>query len=131
MLGDHLLDAYRAFVLEVYDTLAAEGFPDLPQAATTVFRDIDGRGSWIADLAAQAGYTQPMMRLVLEDLERAGYVEVDGDTVRPAPRGDAAFAAGRRALATVEERWERRLGHERFEVFRSVVREMSAQSPFA
>ncbi len=62
MVGDDLVDAYRTFVAEVYETLAEEGFPDLPQAATTVFRDIDSRGSRLADLAAQAGFSDAEVR---------------------------------------------------------------------
>ena len=61
LLGDHLVDAYRAFVTEIYDRLAAEGFPDLPQTATTLFRDIDARGSLVTDLAVQAGVTPAAM----------------------------------------------------------------------
>ena len=121
LLGDDLVDAYRVFITEVYDALAAAGFPDLPQAAATVFRDIDGRGSLLSDLAYHAGLSPAMMRSVIADLEASGYVEVDGDRVLPAERGHAAFEAGRQALAEIEDRWAQRLGPERFAVFREVL----------
>jgi DNA-binding MarR family transcriptional regulator len=129
MLGDDLVDAYRAFVAEVYDALAAEGFPDLPQAGTTVFRDIEGRGSRVGDLAAQAGFSQSLMRAVIGELEARGYVEIAGDRVRPAERGHDVYAAGQRALAGIEERWERRLGPERFATFREVLEELGRPGP--
>src|SRR5688572_9508866 len=110
MLGDHLVDAYHAFVAESYDRLAAAWFTDLPQTATTLFRDIDGRGSLVADLAVQAGVTPAAMWELVRDLEAKGYVMVEGDAVRPAARGDEAFAAGRRALADAEAAIEQRVG---------------------
>ena len=131
MLGDDLVDAYRVFIAEINDRLAAEGFPDLPQAATTVLRDMDGRGSFVADLAAQAGLSLTMMRSIIADLESGGYVEVDGDRVRPAARGNEAFDAGRRALAAAEERLEHRIGAERLATFRYVLRELAAENPLA
>jgi hypothetical protein len=124
VLGDDLLDAYRTFVAEVYDRLSADGFPDVPQAATTLFRDIDGRGSRIPDLAVQAGFSVPMMQTVVAELEARGYIVVDGEVVRPAARGHEAFAAGRRALAATEEHWEQQLGTERFATFREVLRDI-------
>lgn len=126
MLGDDLVDAYRAFVVEIYDRLAADGFPDLPQAATTVFRDIDGRGSLVTDLAVQAGYSAEMMWAIIHDLEAAGYVEVEDGRARPAERGHAAFESGRRALAEAEERLRERVGAERLEVFRDVLRALAS-----
>ena len=123
MLGDDLLDVFRALLEEIYDELAAAGFPDLPRAATTVFRDIDPRGSLVGDLAAGAGVTPAAMRAVVAELEAAGYVAVEGDRVRPAERGEAAFVAGRRALEAIEERWAARLGAEQFAAFRAALRE--------
>jgi DNA-binding MarR family transcriptional regulator len=126
MLGDELVDAYRAFVGEIYEALAFDGFPDLPQVATTVFRDIDGSGSLVSDLAVQAGMSTIAMQSVVDELVDGGYVERDGERVSPAARGHNAFAAGRRALAAAEERLARRVGPERVAVFRSVLREMAA-----
>ena len=124
-MGDDLLDVYRALLAEIYDALGAAGFNDLPQAATTVFRDIDGRGSLPGDLAAGAGMAPDAMRAVLDRLVAGGYVEWVGDRVRPAERGHAAFAAGRQALAEVDERWSARVGPERFAVFREVLAELA------
>ena len=126
MLGDELVDAYRAFVAEVYDTLAIAGFPDLPLAAVTVFRDIDGRGSLVSDLAVQAGMAVEAMWAVVRDLEAKDYVAIDGDRVRPAGRADDAFIAGRRALRQIEERLERRVGAERVAAFREVLRAITS-----
>lgn len=129
MLGDDLLDAYRVFVTEVYDSLAADGFPDLPQAATTVFRDIDGAGSLVSDLAAQGGMTPAMMWAVVRELEAGGYVEIDGETVRPAARGHEAYAAGRKALADAEERWGARIGADRVATLREILHELVSYGP--
>jgi hypothetical protein len=129
LLGDDLVDAYRAFVAEIYDRLAADGFPDVPQAATPVFRDIADRGSRVADLAVQAGVAPDAMWEVVRALEERGYIEVDDDCVRPAERGREAYEARRRALAATEERIERRVGAERFEAFREVLREIAVGGP--
>jgi hypothetical protein len=126
MLGDDIVDVYRAFLAEIYDELATAGFPDIPQAATTVFRDIDGRGSRIGDLAVQAGVTELMMRSVIDELVTAGYATIEGGLVMPAERGHAAFIAGRRALEAVEDRWAARLGPRRFTVFKEVLRELAS-----
>lgn len=129
-MGDHLVDAFRVFVTEVYDALSAAGYPDLPQTATTVFRDIEGAGSYVPDLAAQAGYSTDMMWAVVRELEARGYVEVDGDKARPAERGHAAYEAGRKALAETEARWAERLGAERLSAFREVLAEMASYGGF-
>jgi hypothetical protein len=126
MLGDELVDAYRALLAEVYDLLAVAGFPDLPQAATTVFRDIDGRGSLVSDLAVQAGMHVDEMWAVVRDLEAKGYVAIGDDRVRPTGRADEAFVAGRRALAQAEERLAREVGAEKLATCREVLRAMAA-----
>jgi DNA-binding MarR family transcriptional regulator len=128
-MGDDLLDAYRAFTTEIYDRLAAAGFPDIPQAATTVFRDIDGRGSLVSDLAVGAGFTPAMMHSVIDALEERGYVETVDGLVRPADRGHAAFQAGRQALAEAEQVWAARLGPERYDAFRASLRELASLGP--
>jgi DNA-binding MarR family transcriptional regulator len=129
-LGDDLVDAYRALTTEILDRLAAAGFPDLPQAATTVFRDIDGRGSLVTDLAYGAGLSPEIMKSIVDDLAARGYVEfLDDGRVRPAERGHKAFTAGRRAVADAEERWAARLGPERYDAFRASLRELASREP--
>jgi hypothetical protein len=125
LLGDDLVDAYRAVVAEVYDSLARDGFPDLPQAATTVFRDMDERGSYLADLAVRSGVPTEHVRDLIGTLAERGYVTVDGDVVTPAERGLQAFAAGREALRHAEQRLAQQVGPDRYATFRTVLRKLA------
>jgi DNA-binding MarR family transcriptional regulator len=111
--------AYRAMETRVVDALAEAGFDDVTVAQGRVFARIGPHGTRVTDLAEQARITKQTAAFLVEQLERAGYVERvpdPGDArarlVRIAPRGRAAAAVARRAELEVEGEWTRHLGRQ-------------------
>ena len=100
----------------VLDALATAGYP-ITLAHARVFQRIDQDGSRITDLAEAAVLTKQTVGFLVDQLERAGYVERTPDRrdgrarlVRVAPRGAAAVQASMSVVAEVEARWTAHLG---------------------
>jgi DNA-binding MarR family transcriptional regulator len=98
-LGLLLFIPYRAMEKAVLEALAAAGYP-ITLAQARVFQRIDQDGSRITDLAEAAVLTKQTVGFLVDQLERAGYVERTPDPrdgrarlVRVAPRGIAAVQA--------------------------------------
>jgi DNA-binding MarR family transcriptional regulator len=118
-LGLLLFIPYRAMEKAVLDALAAAGY-DMTVAQARVFQRIDQDGSRITDLAEAAVLTKQTVGFLVDQLERAGYVERTPDPrdgrarlVRVAPRGAAAVLASLSVVAEVEARWTAHLGKTR------------------
>ena len=92
-LGLLLFIPYRAMEKAVLDAMAAVGFDDITLAQARVFQRIDRDGSRVTDLAEAAQLTKQTVGFLVEQLERAGYVER-----APDPRdGRARLVRRRRA----------------------------------
>ena len=118
-LGLLLFIPYRAMEKAVLDALAAAGY-DMTVAQARVFQRIDQDGSRITDLAEAAVLTKQTVGFLVDQLERAGYVERTPDPrdgrarlVRVAARGAAAVQASMSVVAEVEARWAAYLGETR------------------
>jgi DNA-binding MarR family transcriptional regulator len=118
-LGLLLFIPYRAMEKAVLDALAAAGY-DMTVAQARVFQRIDQDGSRITDLAEAAVLTKQTVGFLVDQLERAGYVERTPDPrdgrarlVRVAARGAAAVQASMSVVAEVEARWTAHLGEAR------------------
>jgi DNA-binding MarR family transcriptional regulator len=118
-LGLLLFIPYRAMEKAVLDALAAAGY-DMTVAQARVFQRIDQDGSRITDLAEAAVLTKQTVGFLVDQLERAGYVERTPDPrdgrarlVRVAARGAAAVQASMSVVAEVEARWTAHLGETR------------------
>jgi DNA-binding MarR family transcriptional regulator len=127
-LGVLLLLPYRAMEGRVFDGLAAAGFGDITPAQARVFQRIAPTGSRLTDLAAQAGITKQSAGFLVDQLERAGYVErvpdrADGRArlVRLAARGTLCVQVSRRLVAEVESEWTVHLGTARLEQLRDIL----------
>ncbi|HKH56732.1 MAG TPA: MarR family transcriptional regulator [Propionibacteriaceae bacterium] len=119
-LGLLLFIPYRAMEKAVLDAMAAAGFDDITLAQARVFQRIDRDGSRVTDLAEAAQLTKQTVGFLVEQLERAGYVERAPDPrdgrarlVRIAPRGAAAVQASLAVVAEVEAQWTAYLGETR------------------
>ena len=119
-LGLLLFIPYRAMEKAVLDALAAAGFDDITLAQARVFQRIDRDGSRVTDLADAALLTKQTVGFLVDQLERAGYVERTPDPrdgrarlVRVAARGAAAVQASLSVVAGVEARWTAYLGETR------------------
>lgn len=130
-LGVLLFVAYRAMENEVIDALAAAGFGDVTLAQARVFQRIDAGGSRLTELAEAAQVTKQTAGFLVDQLERAGYVERRPDPqdgrarlVCVAQRGAAAVAVGARVVADVEARWTGHLGRRRMAQLRSSLADL-------
>ncbi|OJF13655.1 MarR family winged helix-turn-helix transcriptional regulator [Couchioplanes caeruleus] len=108
---------YRAMEKEVLDALAAAGFDDVTLAQARVFQRINPDGSRLTELAEAAQLTKQTVGFLVDQLERAGYVERTPDPrdrrarlVRVADRGAAAVRASAGVVAEIEARWAEHLG---------------------
>lgn len=119
-LGLLMFIPYRAMEKAVLDALAGQGFDDITLAQARVFQRIDRDGSRLTDLAEAAQLTKQTVGFLVDQLERAGYVERTPDPrdgrarlVRVAERGAAATRASMAVVAEIEARWVAHLGEAR------------------
>jgi DNA-binding MarR family transcriptional regulator len=122
---------YRAMEARVFEGLAAAGLDDFTPAQARVFQRIAPEGSRLTDLAAQAGITKQSAGFLVDQLERAGYVErvpdpVDGRArlVRIAERGARSVEISSRIVAEVEAEWTAHLGPPRMEQLRGILADL-------
>ena len=122
---------YRAMETRVFDGLAAAGFADITRAQGRVFQRIAAGGSRVTDLAEQAGVTKQTAGFLVDQLERAGYVErvpdpADGRArlVRITERGERSIAASMSIVSQVEAEWSAHLGAERLGTLRELLVEL-------
>jgi DNA-binding MarR family transcriptional regulator len=108
---------YRELEGRVMEALAAAGFDDITLAQARIAQRIGPRGTRLTDLAEQARVTKQTAGFLVDQLERAGYVErapdpTDGRArlVRIAGRGRDVTAVAEAAVADVEAEWTAHLG---------------------
>ncbi|MEV0896040.1 MarR family transcriptional regulator [Actinoplanes sp. NPDC049802] len=119
---------YRAMEARVFAGLAAAGYDDFTPAQARVFQRIAPGGSRLTDLAEQAQITKQSAGFLVDQLERAGYVERAPDPtdararlVKIASRGAAAIPVAAAVVAEVEAEWAAHLGPERMEQLREAL----------
>jgi len=119
---------HRAMETRVYETLIAQGFDDITLAQARVAQRISEHGNRVTDLAEQARVTKQTASHLVEQLERAGYVERVPDPtdararlVRMAPRGRAAVSAARQVELEVDAEWTAHLGRRRARELREAL----------
>jgi DNA-binding MarR family transcriptional regulator len=108
---------YRELEGRVMAALAAAGFDDITLAQARIAQRIGPRGTRLTDLAEQARVTKQTAGFLVDQLERAGYVErvpdpSDGRArlVRIAGRGRDVAAVAEATVADVEADWTAHLG---------------------
>lgn len=109
--------AVRHVETRVLEAIAAAGYDDITLAQARVAARIDEDGSRLTDLAAAAQVTKQSAGAMVDQLERAGYVERVPDPadaraklVRIAPRGLEVIAVARVVEQQVRDEWEQHLG---------------------
>ena len=130
-VGVLLFLPYRAMEARVFEGLAAAGFDDFSPAQARVVARIAPEGSRLTDLAAQAGITKQSAGFLVDQLERAGYVErvpdpADGRArlVRIAERGARSVEVSSRIVADVEAEWTVHLGEGRMTELRRLLADL-------
>jgi DNA-binding MarR family transcriptional regulator len=137
-VGLLLFIPYRALETRVFQALAAAGFDDVTTAQARIFQRIGPNGSRLTELAAQAQVTKQTAGFLVDQLERAGYVERTPDPtdsrarlIRVAARGAAAIPIAAAVVAEVEAEWTAYLGGQRMaQLRRSLTRLREITDPY-
>ncbi len=127
-IGLLLFIPYRAMEQRLFEALAAAGFDDFTPAQARVFQRIAPGGSRLTDLAEQAQITKQSAGFLVDQLERAGYVERVPDPtdararlIRVAERGERAIPLAAGVVAEVEAEWAAHLGKQRMGQLRRLL----------
>ena len=130
-IGMLLSLAFRAFVVQLHERLAAAGYPDIRPSHTHVFQWIGGEGSRVADMAERAQLTKQAMAQLVEDLEARGYVERLPDPsdrrakiVRLTDAGWAVVRVGNPAIQEIESSWTQVMGEQATSVLRGALQQL-------
>lgn len=119
---------HRAMEMRVDAAVAAAGFGDITAAQSRLFQRIAAEGSRLTDLAEQARVTKQTAGVLVNELERLGYVERTPDPqdgrarlIRITERGHASIAVARAAIAEIEAEWSAHLGARRMGQLRGAL----------
>ena len=93
---------------------------DLHPDRQPVVGEPGGDGSRVTDLAEQAGITKQTAGFLVDQLERAGYVE----RVRITERGAQSVAASAGIVAEVEAEWTAHIGVRRMDQLRRILADL-------
>lgn len=117
----------------IQSAVVAAGFDDLTPAMARVAAQIAEQGSRVTELADRARITKQSASVLVEQLERAGYVERVADPadararlVRIAARGREAQRFARREERAIEREWTRHLGPERMRAMVASLEDLRA-----
>lgn len=121
-IGQLLGRALRRFRADLYERTGAADRGDVREAHLQVFGNIDWAGTRLTELAARAAMTRPSMAELVDELERAGYLERRADpTDRRAKlicltrTGRRAVAQALRAVREIERAYAEEVGADRFD----------------
>lgn len=123
-----LFVAYRAMETRAMAAAKDAGFTDITLAQARIGQRIGPRGSRLTELAEQAQVTKQTAGFLVDQLERAGYVErrpdpADGRArlIHLSPRGAEVAAVANAEVARVEREWEDHLGSVAYRDLRSAL----------
>jgi DNA-binding MarR family transcriptional regulator len=123
------LETVRRRMLE---RLHDHGYDDLEPAHLVVLQYPGPHGARPSELAARLRISKQALNYLLGQLERLGYLErrPDPDDLRSkrialTRRGLAIIPVIRAAVAEVEDEWARRLGRQRFDQLRTLLRDLN------
>lgn len=127
-----LMAASRTVNAEVLHEIDPDGTSGVRLAHVPIIAVLDAGGTRIGDLAHRVGVTRQAIAALVKDLETAGIVEClpDADDRRATrvhltPRGIAFCAAATDVMARREAELRERIGAERLETAREVLRELA------
>ena len=120
--------AYRAMENRAMAAAREAGYTDITLAQARIGQRIGPSGTRLTELAEQAQVTKQTAGFLVDQLERAGYVErvpdpADGRArlIRLAPRGAAAAAVSNSEVARMEREWAEHLGEDAYRDLRSAL----------
>jgi DNA-binding MarR family transcriptional regulator len=119
---------YRWLENRVIDALVKAGYDGLTTAQMKIMQRIGPHGTRLTELAEQAQVTKQTAGFLVDQLEKAGWVERVSDPsdkrarlVRIAARGKEAIPTANAAVAEVEAEWEAHLGTARMAQLRRIL----------
>ncbi len=122
---------YRALENRVFAALAEAGYEDFTVAQARVAQRIGPEGTRLTELAEAAQVTKQTAGFLVDQLERAGYVERVPDPrdaraklVRLAERGQRTVAVAAEAVSRVEAEWAEHLGTQRYAQLRRILSQL-------
>jgi DNA-binding MarR family transcriptional regulator len=122
---------YRALEARVFAALAEAGYADFTIAQARVAQRIGPDGTRLTELAEAAQITKQTAGFLVDQLERAGYVERIPDPsdaraklIRLAERGRQTVAVAAEAVARVEAEWAEHLGGHRYAQLRRILTQL-------
>ncbi|NUT20603.1 MAG: MarR family transcriptional regulator [Hamadaea sp.] len=132
-VGLLLFIPYRAMESRVFAELADAGFGDFTPAQARVFQRIGPDGTRLTELAEAAGVTKQTAGFLVDQLEKAGYVERAPDPqdararlVRIAKRGHEAIPVAAQVVERVEAEWTAQLGKRRMAQLKAILTDLRA-----
>lgn len=133
MMGTLLRIPFEATVARIAEDYAAAGYGELRPPHFTVFQHLPPEGARATDLAEQAQLTKQYMGTLIDYLEDRGYVVREPDPtdrraslVKWTERGQVVAALARASLGRLEAEWAARLGGDRLEQLRTLLRDLTA-----
>jgi DNA-binding MarR family transcriptional regulator len=127
-IGLLLFIPYRELENRVIAALRAAGFDDVTTAQMKIAQRIGPDGTRLTDLAEQAQVTKQTAGFLVDQLERAGWVERVPDPtdkrarlVRMSKRGLRAVPVAAAAVAEVEAEWTQHLGKQHMAQLRGAL----------
>jgi DNA-binding MarR family transcriptional regulator len=119
---------YRWLENRVIDALVKAGYGDITTAQMRIIQRVGPHGTRLTDLAEQAQVTKQTAGFLVDQLEKAGWVErVTDPTDRRArlvciaTRGKKALPIASAAVAEVEAGWEAHLGKRHMAQLRHIL----------
>lgn len=130
-IGVLLFIAYRAMENEAFAALAAAGHTDITRAQGKLLQRVDEDGTRITELAESAQVTKQTAGYLVDQLERAGYLERTPDPtdararlVRLTDKAKRVRPVADRAVTEVEAQWTAHLGKRRMAQLRDILTQL-------
>lgn len=130
VLSSRLLFAVQE---ELFETLSAQGHPDLRPQHGAVLAYLDVEGSRATDLARRSGQHKQVVGKLLDELEGLGYVERQPDPtdrraklIVPTSKGLDEMSRSDAILASIDARHAAAIGAAEYETFRRTFRQLTS-----
>jgi DNA-binding MarR family transcriptional regulator len=131
MIGALLRIPWEAVQEHILQRLHANGFTDIDPSYLIVVQYPGPQGERPSDLAARLRMSKQALNHLLGQLEQLGYLirlpdpnDKRSKRIALTPRGTRAATTIRKAVAEMEDTWTQRLGPERFDQLRTLLREL-------
>jgi DNA-binding MarR family transcriptional regulator len=117
---------------EVRDTFATQDWGGLRQSHFRLMTHVPGDGISVTELARELRMTKQACGQFVTQLVATGHLAIRADAndrrvrlVIRTPLGDQALKAANAWIRRIEREWARRVGPDRYDVFRQVLEELS------